>query len=179
MILPEEIINTYTFEKQNEPLKTHLIHYYNDLTLKKYKEKGQFCSKEEIVETLPTQIIKWYNQEVKEKEKPKSNLWSDEEDEKFKTFLNKYEHTETATSKFKDFMTAFATENNLIIPVSWNNKYEILCDKHNIKYEKIVDPRYAHKGGSGTCYVNLRLKSIAESKDIDFKESRIPKIPKL
>ena len=45
--------------------------------------------------------------------------------------------------------------NEYAIPLCWNVKYEPLFDELNIKYEKIVDPRYQQ--GNGTCYVNFKL----------------------
>lgn len=152
MILPEEVINNYTFDKQNKELKTYLIHHYNNLTLKKYKESEKFYTKEEILESLPQTMLSFYNKSTTKKEH-----WTEDDDmlEQFKVFLKKYEASETPSLKFKDFMTAFSTFIKKDIPLSFCSKYASLCDKYNIKYEKVVDPRYSNS--TGTCYVKLQL----------------------
>lgn len=58
MILPEEIINEYNFDNC---LKSHIVAHYNNLTLRKYNETGEFSTKIEILESLP-HIISYYSQ---------------------------------------------------------------------------------------------------------------------
>lgn len=150
-ILPEEVINNYTFDKQNKELKLYLINHYNNLTLKKYKEHNVFYTKEEILESLPQTMLSFYNKSTKKEH------WTEDEDvlKQFKVFLEKYIASETPALKFKDFMIAFSTYIKKDISLSFCSKYALLCDKYNIKYEKVVDPRYSNS--TGTCYVKLEL----------------------
>ena len=156
MELPETIINQYNFEINNRDivlLKQYLINHYNMLTLRQYKESKTFLSKEDILTNMPIKIVEWYS--AKSKDKKDKKLWIDDTDSvvKFTTFLKSYSKTEDCTLKFKNLMVQFS---QIVpnIPLSWNVKYESLFDELNIKYEKIVDPRY--QGSSGTCYVNLK-----------------------
>jgi hypothetical protein len=159
MILPEEVINHYNFELQNtkiDALKEHLIHHYNSLTLKKYKETGEFYSKDEIVDSLPPKIVEWFYYTKKDK---KQVFWAENDFylEKFKTFIHsKYIQTDECQLKFKDLMISFGKLCQMDIPYTWSSKYAILCKNLDIKYEKVIDPRYANS--TGTYHVNLKLK---------------------
>jgi len=206
MLLPEDVINNYQFTDQPQinELKTYLINYYNLMTLRKYKECEQFLSSEEILQQMPNQIINFYSLS-KQIEKLSSlplistkskGFWADDKQllEQFTTFVKtKYKVVDTPSLKFKDLMLDFTKETNIETTYTWSNKYEVILTNLEIKFEKVVDPRFAQKGGNGTCYVYL--KSLLDKPKhviplevnkkyegiippIPFNKSTIPKIPK-
>ena len=204
MILPEDVINNYPFEptEQLDKLKTFLIHYYNATTLKKYKECNEFMTEQEIYAKMPNKIIEYYtmNNTINNTTNNTTNNinvnlpkvvkntsgWED----KFEQFIkDKYTTSLTPDTKFKDIMIDFTDVSGVIVKHKWGKEYEALCNKLNIKYEKIVDPRY--KGSTGTCYLYLKLHqqpTIIEKKFnslipniplIPTKQPLIPIIPKI
>lgn len=186
MILPEDIINNYPFEsnEQLDKLKTFLINYYNGATLKKYKECNEFLYEQEIYAKMPNKIIEFYTTNNTSNTKNTANTtvsnkvknpeaWED----KFEEFIkDNYVVSLTPDTKFKDIMIDFNESSGITVKQNWGKDYEALCNKLNIKYEKIVDPRY--KGSSGTCYLFLKSPLALPSTKIDKKfHSLIPDIP--
>ena len=109
-------------------------------------------------------IVKFYSikqpkhKDTKDKIKPNDcKMWIEDNEivEKLKVFIGHCVKTEECTLNFKDFMMAFSQSINTPLPYYWNAKYEPLLDTLNVKYEKIVGPRYQQ--GSSTCHVNLKL----------------------
>lgn len=189
MILPEDVINNYPFEgtEQLDKLKTFLIHYYNSTTLRKYKECNEFMSELEIYAKMPNKIIEFYttnnntttpniivNNSIVNSKIPKNTIgW----EYKFAQYItDKYVTSLTPDTKFKDIMIDFADDCKVTVKSNWGKEYEMLCNNLNIKYEKIVDPRY--KGSSGTCYLYLKLQQTQQPSIIDKKfTGLIPNIP--
>ena len=167
MILPEEVINGYDFGNGNKNitlLKEYLIHHFNTMTLRRYKEMHEFYTKEDIILALPPKIVEFYSikqpkhKDTKDKFKPNDGkMWIEDNEivEKLKVFIDHCVKTEECTLKFKDFMMAFSQSINTPLPFYWNAKYEPLFDTLNVKCQKIVDPRYQQ--GSGTCHINLKI----------------------
>jgi hypothetical protein len=92
--------------------------------------------------------------------KSTDKFWADDEANLnlFKNFINsKYDVSDSADTKFKDLMTAFSNHSGITISCIWSTKYENLCQKINLKFDKVVNPRYASQG-SGTCHVFLTPK---------------------
>lgn len=150
MILPEEILSN--LPKCSSELKTHLIHHFNAETLKKYQQSGQFLTKEEILIAMPGIVTTFYKPE-----KVKVNI----EYQQLKDVVdNHYTVTESPTLKFKELITHFNKLTKSSWPTSWSSKYEAGCPW--LTTEKVIDQRFADRGGSGTCYVYLKLKSIPD-----------------
>lgn len=189
MILPEDVINNYPFDpnEQLDKLKTFLIHYYNATTLRKYKDCNEFMSEKEIYEKMPNKIIEFYttanntsntsnvsnvNNNNNISKAIKNTIgWEDT----FEQFIqDKYVTSLTPDIKFKDIMMEFAEACKVNVKYNWGKEYEVLCNKLNIKYEKISDPRY--KGSSGTCYLYLKLQLQPSIIDKKFS-GLIPMIP--
>ena len=63
-------------------------------------------------------------------------------------------------------MTHFNQESDLNTQVTWSAKYDALFKTLNIAIDKIVDPRYAKQGTSGTCYVLLCIKGSKSTNTI-------------
>ena len=178
MELPEDIITQYAFtqplgtpDRQSPPkeLIDYLIHDFNALTLKNYKESQKFLTKEEILTSLPNKIIGFYTISQPPKSvisSPRATAksvksWTDDEQqvEAFREFIHDaYQPSDKPDSKFKDVMTAFCSHKSFEYPCVWSMKYEELCQKLNIKYEKVVNPRFA--SSFGTCFLYLKGKTL-------------------
>lgn len=166
MELPEDIIAEYNFTTlPAKELVDYLIHNFNALTLKSYKENQKFLTKNEIIAVLPSKIVEYYSQNTPKstarpipKSSPKSWVDDPQQVDKFNKFIAKcYQVSDKPDSKFKDVMTDYCLEEKLDYPCVWSSKYEELCHKLGIKYEKIVNPRFATS--TGTCHLYLRSKS--------------------
>ena len=172
---PEDLIHSYHFNnikhEQLSSLKTHLINHYNLMTLRQYKEKGQFLSQNDIVFDLPNQMMTWFDNQVHKntniskvkvtKMNKKPGHWTDntEQLDIFKQFIDDYyDRTDKESLKFKELMIAFVNETGIQVGCSWNVHYESVFNTFEITYEKKVDPRFAHQNTSGTCYVYLQPK---------------------
>jgi hypothetical protein len=168
MILPEDVINQYTFEQPNPTkLKEYLINHYNLLTLRKYKEQQQFLTAEEIYQHMSNKIIEFYTQHNNNKvltnpappKLIKPTFWADEHLDTFKTFIQEQcTVTTKPTLKFKELMTTFTRVTNVEATYKWSARYADIFNTLNIKYERVIDPKYAHS--TGTYYVYLKLKKI-------------------
>jgi hypothetical protein len=187
MILPEEVINNYPFETNNDNLKLYLINYYNLMTLRNYKETGQFYTEQEILIKMPNKIIEFYTNNVEKQEMKdikcdkKKGFWTDDKVlvDKLDTFIKtKYNVSSTPDVKFKDLMTEFSKYTGMDLPNTWSVKYESICTEMDIKWEKVIDPRYIGKG-NGTCYLFLTPKNdtVITNKKITNLFPLIPEIP--
>lgn len=167
MLLPEDIINNYQFSDhaQLNELKIYLINYYNLMTLRKYKECQNFLSENEILLQMPNQIINFYSSSsIKSTTslpliKTKSGFWADDKQllEQFTNFIKtKYKTSDTPSIKFKDLMLAFNKETHIETTYTWSLKYETILNNLDVKFEKVVDPRFSSRGGSGTTYLFLK-----------------------
>lgn len=184
MILPEDIINNYPFEKNDEQLKLFLINYYNLMTLRNYKQKGIFYTEQEMYDKMPNKIMEFYisKPDLKIDKTKKSVFWADDKIlyEKFNSFIQlKYNVSLTSDVKFKDVMIDFSKYINMEVPITWSSKYETIIDDLNIKYEKVIDPRFIGKG-NGTCHLFLTPKNdiIITNKKLNNLIPSIPDIPK-
>jgi hypothetical protein len=185
MILPEEVINDYPFENTDDNLKLFLINYYNLMTLRNYKETGEFYREQDIVSKMPNKIIEYYTTkkpEVKEiKIELKKGFWAEDPLllDKLDTYIkSKYNVSSTPDVKFKDLMTEFAKHIGMDIPNTWSTKYQTMCHDINIKWERVIDPRYIGKG-NGTCHLFLTPKNdtVITNKKITNLFPLIPEIP--
>jgi hypothetical protein len=171
MILPEDVVNQ--FEQIDDKFKQFLINHYNDLTLKNYKKTGVFLTEKELIDDIPIMLKQYI---IKQPKMTPKGFWAlDPNDfDCFQSFIvNHYDVVDSPTTKFKDLMTLFSKETGIEVPCIWNNKYETLWNKMNIKYEKITFP----KCKTGTYYVYLKNK--LEQKLIIHKkfDGIIPDIP--
>lgn len=209
MILPEDTINNYQFNNnpQLNELKNYLINYYNSMTLKKYKECQQFLTEEDILMQMPNQIINFYSSSfvpLKTTSQPivkaKGGFWADDKQllDQFSSYINtKYKISASPTLKFKDLMLNFTRDTHIETTYTWSSKYESILSGLDIKFEKVVDPRFANKGGNGTTFlylqevidkpkhvlpleVNKKYEGLIPPINVKPKEyqSTIPKIPK-
>lgn len=160
-VIPEDVINTYQFANATQlpVLKTYLTNHYNLETLRLYKNTGQFLTKEEILTGLPNKIIEFYSTStpVKATKMVKEKFWTEDEQllAKFREFLSeKYKVSDSPDTKFKDLMVKFGEHIQQSLPVVWSKNYETMCANLDIKFDKIVNPRF--QGSSGTCHVFLR-----------------------
>ena len=191
MILPEDVINNYPFETSDNNLKVFLINHYNLMTLRNYKEVGEFYTEQEIVSKMPNKIIEYYtnnntnsHKEVKSEskyDKGKKGFWADDKAllDKFDDYIkSKYMKSSTPDVKFKDLMTEFGKHIHMDIPNTWSTKYETICHEMDIKWERVIDPRYIGKG-NGTCHLFLTPKNdtIVTNKKITNLFPLIPEIP--
>ena len=199
MILPEDVINNYQFHDhpQIDELKTFLINHYNLMTLRKYKECKEFLLQDEILQQMPNQIISFYSQSkpaAHSTSQPilkSKSFWADDIQslDQFATFIKtKYKISDTPSLKFKDLMLEFTKDTQIEATYTWSNKYESILTNLEIKFEKVVDPRFAQKGGNGTTFVYLKPVNNTIQLEVNKKyeglippisfKSTIPKIPK-
>lgn len=154
-MIPEDIISTCNIN--DKTLKDYLVNHFNRLSLQHYKTTQQLLSEDEIKNAIPNKITEFYKKPISNK---KDDIKKDDWEDAFKSFIDtKYDVSTTPDTKFKDLMTSFTAFSGITVTCTWCAKYETLCQKLNIKFEKIVDPRFAAKGGAGTCHVYLRLKN--------------------
>jgi len=181
--IPEDIINQYPFDantKQVQLLKVYLIHHFNTLTLQHLKKHQVIMSKNDIMVLLPNKIIDYYStskgeKKTNEKKEKKKEFWSDDDDQlaMFKTFIHThYRTSEIPDVKFKDLMLAYNLDTEQSVPTSWSAKYASLFTTLNIKFDKIVSPKFAHQGGGGTCYVFLQPR-ITKTRHIEKKNDTL------
>jgi hypothetical protein len=136
-------------------------------TLRKYKNDGVFLTSEEIYQHMPNKIIEFYtansNMTVKKIKPP--TFWADEHLETFKTFiLEKCKASTTPDLKFKELMTTFTRLTNIEATYKWSAKYETIFNNLNIKYERVIDPKFSHS--TGTFHLYLKFKNIKKLKAV-------------
>lgn len=157
-MIPEDIVNNYNVT--DKLCKDYLINHFNRLSLQHYKNNNSLLEEEKIKEALPNKILDYYASSKKTTTKTADKFWADDDQylSTFKLFISeKYDVSAAPDTKFKDFLTSFSVYSGINMTCTWSSKYENLCNKLNIKFEKVVDPRFANKG-TGTCYVFLKEK---------------------
>ncbi len=156
-MIPEDIIDN--FKLTDQVLKDYLINHFNRLSLQHYKEHQTLLSSDKVTTALPSLMANFYKSNDVVVAKKTGSFWAEDEDNinTLTSFIKeRYIVSTTPDTKFKDLMTAFAASSGLTIVCIWSNKYEKLCQKINLKFEKVVNPKFSSKGG--TCHVYLKSK---------------------